>query len=307
LQKVLAPVDEVVEGGYYIIPPIQKIAYKASVSNFVISRKGFGSISFKSPVDLTGITSLSILRNIIEIELGRVAVYPDESKHPPAGTGLNMPAEVIMENLWPSPCVELGKFTDDLRSKPETVFTSYNSDSGTYVFNVQHFSAIVAGGKVDQHTRRLRSQSSSLHLDPFTASTSHGSEAEPEPPPLVKACAAKRAKQRLADAKKLFYKLIRQYLQRKMPSDVDIQTLNTFMDVIDVEHYLTWRDALGDTRGLEYDGNNAIIFNDFPLPPHDRLAQYFWGDFSAKVNAQWPYPNPFEGAGSESKFALKLY
>jgi hypothetical protein len=92
-----------------------------------------------------------------------------------------------------------------------------------------------------------------------------------------------------------------------MPSDADIQTLNTFMDVIDVEHYLTWCDALGDTRGLEYDGDNAIIFNDFSLPPHGRLAQYFWGDFSAKVNAQWPYPHPFEGAGSESKFTLKLY
>ena len=102
LQKVVAPDDEVAEGGYYTIPPIQKVASTASVPSFVVVRKGYGTISFKSHVDLTGITSLSVLREIVDIERGRVTVYPDESKHPPIGTGLNVPAEVIMENFRPS-------------------------------------------------------------------------------------------------------------------------------------------------------------------------------------------------------------
>ena len=143
--KFVAADDEVAEGGYYTIPPIQKVASTASVPNFVVSRKGYGSISFKSPVDLTGITSLSVLREIVEIERGRVAVYPDESKHAPVGTGLNVPAEVIMENLRPSSNDELQKFTDELRSKPDTEFVSYDSATGTWIFNVQHFSVIVAG------------------------------------------------------------------------------------------------------------------------------------------------------------------
>ena len=295
-----------VEGRYYTIPSIQKITNKVSVSNFVLSRKGFESISFKSLVHWTGITSLSILRDIVEIEPGQVAAYY-ESKYAPAGIGLNIPAEVIMENLWSSPSVELREFTNDLWSKPETVFTSYNSDSDTYVFNVQHFSAIVAGGEVDQHTRRLRSQPSSLCPDPFTASTSHGSESEPELQHLAKARAAKWAK-RLAEAKKLFYKLVHQYLQRKMPSDADIQTLNTFMDIIDIEHYLTWCDTLGDTRGLEYDSNKAIILMIFLYLLMIAWLSTFGGTFPPRSMLNGcTNPHQFEGGGSESKFTLKLY
>ena len=144
--KVIAPDDEVAEGGYYTIPPIKKVASTASVPNFVIVRKGYGSISFKSPVDLTGITSLSGIREIVHIERGRVTVYPDESEHVPAGTGLNVPAEVTMDNLRPPADVELEKFTEELRSKPNTEFESYNSESGVWVFRVQHFSTIEVGG-----------------------------------------------------------------------------------------------------------------------------------------------------------------
>ena len=148
-QKVVAPDDEVAEGGYYTIPPIQKVASTTSVLNFVVARKGYGSISFKSPVDLTGITSLSVLREIVVIERGRVTVYPDDSKHAPVGSGLNVPAVVTMENLRPSPDVGVETFTEELRSKPNTEFVSYNPESGVWVFNVQHFSTVEVGGSRD--------------------------------------------------------------------------------------------------------------------------------------------------------------
>ena len=141
-QKVVAPDDEVAEGGYYTIPPIQKVASTTSVPNFVVSRKGYGSIAFKSPVDLIGITSLSLLREVIDIKRGQVSVYPDETKCVLEGTGLSVPAEVTLENVRPPANVELEQFINELRSKPNTEFVSYNPESGVWVYNVQHFSVV---------------------------------------------------------------------------------------------------------------------------------------------------------------------
>jgi nuclear pore complex protein Nup98-Nup96 len=146
IQKVVAPDDEVAEGGYCTIPPIQTVASTTSVSNFVVSRKGYGSISFKQPVDLTGITRLSELREIVEIERGRVTLYPDKSKHAPPGSGLNVPAEVTLECLRPPSDREIDEFTDNLRSKPDTEFVSYNSETGVWVFRVEHFSTVAVWG-----------------------------------------------------------------------------------------------------------------------------------------------------------------
>lgn len=145
IQRVVAPDDEVAEGGYYTIPPIQKAANTASLSNFVVARKGYGTISFSAPVDLTGISSLSILREVVEIERGRVAVYPNSAKEAPAGTGLNVPAEVSLENVRPPPEIEVDEFTAELRGKPDTTFVSYNAETGLYVFTVEHFSCVDVG------------------------------------------------------------------------------------------------------------------------------------------------------------------
>lgn len=142
IQKVVAPDDEVAEGGYYTIPPIQKAANTASLPNFVVARKGYGIISFSAPVDLTGVSSLSILREIVEIERDRVTVYPDSAKEAPAGTGLNVPAEVTLENVRPPPDIEVDEFTTELREKPGTTFVSYNAETGLYVFSVEHFSCV---------------------------------------------------------------------------------------------------------------------------------------------------------------------
>jgi Nucleoporin autopeptidase len=69
---------EVAEGGYDTIPPLRIVASITAVVNFIVMRKGFGSTSFKEPVDLTGVTSLSVLREIVCIRKGRVTVYPSE-------------------------------------------------------------------------------------------------------------------------------------------------------------------------------------------------------------------------------------
>ena len=142
--KVVAPDDEVADGGYYTSPPMTVVASTASVPNFIVGRKGYGTISFKSPVDLTDVASLSILREIVEITRGTVTVYPDESKKPPLGKGLNVPALVTLENVQPPPDFEGDEFIEELRVRPDTEFVSYNVETGEYVFNVEHFSTYSA-------------------------------------------------------------------------------------------------------------------------------------------------------------------
>jgi hypothetical protein len=140
IQKVVAPDDEVAEGGYYTIPPMKTAANTASVANFVVARKGFGTISYSAPVDLTGISSLSILREVVEIERGNVKVYPDATKAALVGTGLNVPAEVSLENVRPAHDIDVEEFTEQLKEKPNTTFVSYSAETGLYVFTVENFS-----------------------------------------------------------------------------------------------------------------------------------------------------------------------
>lgn len=121
------------------------VAATASVPNFIVGRKGYGTISYKSPVDLTGITSLTILREIVEIVRGSVTVYPDESKKPAVGKGLNVPAQVTLENVRPPPDFEGDEYIEELRVRPDTEFVSYNVETGVYIFNVEHFSTYSTG------------------------------------------------------------------------------------------------------------------------------------------------------------------
>jgi hypothetical protein len=142
---VLPDDDEIADGGYYTIPAMKTVASTASVANFVVVRKAFGSISYKDVVDLTGISSLSILREIVEIHRGRVTVYPNESIKPPTGQGLNVPAEVTLDKCFPPTDVDVDEHIDSLKSKPNTTFISYDTETGTWVFQVEHFSSYRMG------------------------------------------------------------------------------------------------------------------------------------------------------------------
>jgi nuclear pore complex protein Nup98-Nup96 len=139
IQKVAAPDDEVAEGGYFTIPAIQKVASTKSVQNFVICRKGYGQIEFKNAVDLSDIPSLSVLRELVEIDRGRVQVYPNKSKQAPVGTGLNVPARILLENVRCPPDIEMDEHLEILQATPDTTFISYDSESGLWTFQVEHF------------------------------------------------------------------------------------------------------------------------------------------------------------------------
>ena len=139
LRRTPAPDEEVSEGTYYTIPPIQAETPMSSVPNFVVGRKGIGTISFKAPVDLTDISSLSALQEFVKIEQSTITLYPDESKRPAAGSGLNVRAEISLNYRLP-PDIDLEEFKEELTStNPSTKFISYDAVKGQVVYEVDQF------------------------------------------------------------------------------------------------------------------------------------------------------------------------
>jgi hypothetical protein len=171
-ESVIVPdAEEVADGGYYTVPPIKTVASTASVSNFVVVRKGYGSVSFKGVVDLVSITSLSVLRDYVVINRGSVTVYPNEETKPPAGEGLNVSAEVLLEKCFPAPDVSVDSYIHTLKATPDTNFVSYDAETGTWVFTVGHFSSYsvdVEGGdwQTESRVSTFISPSPSRHVFP---------------------------------------------------------------------------------------------------------------------------------------------
>jgi len=264
---------------------------------------------------LTEITSLSVLREIVEIDRAHVTVYPDESKHPPPGNGLNMPAEVTLEKQYPPSNVELEKFTNDLRSKPNIEFVSYDPKTGIWQFAVEHFSTVFSGSYASYEPYTISSRRPSVVS---VASSSSSSSPDPEvspatEDPLAKARAARNTKakrkkiQRERTARAVFNKIIEVWkTERVHPSDEERRHLNSFLDVIDVDKFLAWYNESG-ARGVSYTYNNGIIFDQMPGELHERVKGTFDIYFNAMVNQSWGICNgPFHADGSRSIFLFKL-
>ncbi|WFD35581.1 hypothetical protein MCUN1_002437 [Malassezia cuniculi] len=163
------------EGEYYMEPSLaalRALPYNdlASVSDFTVGRVGIGRVVFREPVDLTDVPDLSdIPGGIVQLRAKEIFVYPQEedleSDTPldglragyvpvpkaPQGTALNVPARVSLERCWPLDRATREPLTDEanvrvkqhinrLKNKSETEFVSYEAKSGTWTFDVAHFS-----------------------------------------------------------------------------------------------------------------------------------------------------------------------
>uniref|UniRef100_A0A8C4N5R8 Nuclear pore complex protein Nup98-Nup96 n=1 Tax=Eptatretus burgeri TaxID=7764 RepID=A0A8C4N5R8_EPTBU len=141
---------------YYTIPSPEELAHltvdgHCIVDNFTIGRTGCGSIYFPGPVDVTGLN----LDAIVRIRHRGVVVYPDETTKPPCGQGLNRPAEVTLEGIWPTDKTSLEHikcperlarlhFADrleDATRRRGARFRDYRPETGSWIFEVTHFSA----------------------------------------------------------------------------------------------------------------------------------------------------------------------
>ncbi|CAH8495623.1 unnamed protein product [Schistosoma turkestanicum] len=141
--------------GYYTLPTLDELAEmvdneKCLVEDFVIGRRLYGHILFPGITDVYGLN----LDNIVHIRRREVVVYPDDEKKPPVGTSLNKRAEVCLESIWPT-----DKSTREPIKSPERLalmhfeerlekatrrmdarFIEYRPESGSWVFEVKHFS-----------------------------------------------------------------------------------------------------------------------------------------------------------------------
>ena len=165
-------------GDYWMTPSkneIQKMTkeQRRQLSGFKVGRIGCGKVEFNEPVDVTNINLDDIYDNIAVINLRSLTVYPDQSKKPALGKGLNVPSTIYLENSWPrtkdrkSPSYEksgsrFNKHVDRLRKVTGTEFITYDKETGIWSFKVPHFTTY--GFDYDDDA----SEGESLHMSTMT-------------------------------------------------------------------------------------------------------------------------------------------
>lgn len=137
-------------GNYYMKPSREEIEnmsseQKRQVSDFCIGRENCGYVIFNKPVNLQNFPFDRIFGEIAQIQLRSVTIYPDAQQKPPKGKGLNVPATIYLANSWPRNRFEkhgprFNKHVQRLQKVQGTEFVTYEKDTGTWVFKVEHFS-----------------------------------------------------------------------------------------------------------------------------------------------------------------------
>lgn len=128
----------------------------SAVSNFVIGRKNHGYITYTDAVDLRKFSKdfeFELFHKIVIFRSTKtVEVYPNENDKPSNGYGLNVPAIITLEHVYPidkktkkpitdsSRLVEFQIFAKKLRALRDMEFISYNPFNGVWTFKVEHFS-----------------------------------------------------------------------------------------------------------------------------------------------------------------------
>jgi nuclear pore complex protein Nup98-Nup96 len=142
-------------GRYWMKPSKEEIMnmnrmQRQKVTGFTVGRDGVGHVEFDVPVDLTNIDLDGIFDKLVILNIRQATVYPDQSKKPPVGKGLNVPSTIKLENSWPrgkdkrNPSHEKAgprfqKHIERLSKVPDTEFKDYDKETGVWTFTVEHF------------------------------------------------------------------------------------------------------------------------------------------------------------------------
>ncbi len=142
-------------GRYWMRPSKEEIMsmnrmQRQKVTGFTVGRDGVGQVTFDVPVDLTNIDLDGIFDKLVILNIRQATVYPDQSKKPPVGKGLNVPSTIRLENSWPrgkdkrNPSHEKAgprfqKHIERLSKVPDTEFKDYDKETGVWTFTVEHF------------------------------------------------------------------------------------------------------------------------------------------------------------------------
>ncbi|KAL5110459.1 Nuclear pore complex protein Nup98-Nup96 [Taenia crassiceps] len=142
--------------GYYMFPTFEELDAlvdengRCVVQDFVIGRQSYGHILFPGLTDITGID----FDEVVHIRRREVVVYPDDTTKPPQGYGLNRKAEITLDGVWPtdkstrefikSPerlaAIRFDERLEKATQKMDASFIEYRPDTGSWVFEVKHFS-----------------------------------------------------------------------------------------------------------------------------------------------------------------------
>ncbi|KAG5976791.1 hypothetical protein E4U55_007244 [Claviceps digitariae] len=140
-------------GDYWMQPTKEELQnmnrmQRQRVDNFTVGREHVGYVKFKVPVDMSSIELDDLCGGIIQLEPRSATVYPVQAKKPPVGKGLNVPAQIALEQSWPrggrnkritSDPKRFNKHVEKLQRIPDTTFESYDKDTGVWIFSVEHF------------------------------------------------------------------------------------------------------------------------------------------------------------------------
>ncbi|KAJ9092013.1 hypothetical protein QFC21_006993 [Naganishia friedmannii] len=144
------------QGEYYTIPDMHSLCNAAheelkTVEDFVVGRKGFGELRYLEPVDVASIGDLkSICGEYVVFQRGTCEVYPEGTIPMEPGNGLNHHARITLEKCFPKDKSTGEPVTDPtaprvqqhmrkLKAMDGTSFQSYDPQTGTWVFEVDHF------------------------------------------------------------------------------------------------------------------------------------------------------------------------
>lgn len=140
---------------YYTLPELDTLPDymdengKCIIRGFTIGRVGYGNVCFTDYMDVTGLD----LDKHVHFRHKEIIVYSDDSEKPPLGQGLNRPAQVTLDNVFPrnnqgEPIRDLRALADMrygeklrmLDSKYGIRSMDYRPETGSWVFTVSHFS-----------------------------------------------------------------------------------------------------------------------------------------------------------------------
>lgn len=184
------PGEKALEHGHYYTNPLMATLAASPnriIPNLIVGRHGFGEIQFERPLDLSSLSSLDeLLGKVVRFQRAICHVYPEGYEEPPAGEGLNVPATVRMVGCWPPNKDDkeaVNDYVELLQVRPDTEFTSYDLETGTWEFHVSHFSSYAVGGSDFSFSipPRVATSSTSSTSTPSTSTTPAPSPSDPSP------------------------------------------------------------------------------------------------------------------------------
>nr|POE74731.1 nucleoporin [Quercus suber] len=141
-------------GAYYTKPSTDQLKRMSrqqlqKMGGLIVGRENIGKIEF-GPCDLSSVPLDQICGELVQLETRAATVYPDISKKPEVGRGLNVPATISLEKSWPRKSAMKHKVGDTssegyrnhvnhLKRIGDTKFVDYDSSTGVWRFSVDHF------------------------------------------------------------------------------------------------------------------------------------------------------------------------